>query len=243
MDNRFIILVTQRNAEPYIRKCLDSIVSQTYKNYETIIMDDNSDDGTFEIIQKDYSQFQVIHTPKQEYHIKNFIAGIRIGATDENDIVVFLSGDDYFYGDDVLEYLNEQYDENTWMTYGNFIRTSGLHGKGCHPVVDTKNYRRSNQWLVSHLITCRRKLFDRIDDKDLRYINGQYPNNSFDCAMIYPMVEMCGLKHLKFIDKVLYVYNDQNPVAIANYKRDPKACLRERKFWTQKPSYNELEEL
>ena len=111
------------------------------------------------------------------------------------------------------------------------------------PLYDTKNYRRSNQWLVSHLITCRRKLFDRIDDKDLRYINGQYPNNSFDCAMIYPMVEMCGLKHLKFIDKVLYVYNDQNPVAIANYKRDPKACLRERKFWTQKPSYNELEEL
>jgi len=243
MNNRFVILVTQRNAEPYIRKCLDSVTMQTYKNYEVIIMDDDSDDGTWEIIQKEYSQFQAIHTSKQDYHIKNFIAGINLVATDREDIIVFLSGDDYLYSDDVLDYLNNVYQEEIWMTYGNFIRTSGLHGTGCFPITDTKSYRRSGQWLASHLVTCKKKLFDAIKDEDFRYSNGEYPNNSFDSAMLYPMIEMSGHKHMRFVEKVLYVYNDENPVAHANYIKDKKACLRERAFWIAKPSYPELEEL
>lgn len=243
MYNRFIILVTQRNAAPYIRKCLDSVLMQTYKNYEVIIMDDDSDDGTWEIIQKEYSLFQAIHTSKQQYHIANFIAGINLMATDKEDVIAFLSGDDSLYSDDVLAYLNEVYQKEIWLTYGNFIRTSGLHGKGCFPILDTQSYRRSGNWFASHLVTCRKKLFDAIKKEDLLYVNGHYPNNSFDCAMLYPMIEMCGQKHMRFIDKVLYVYNDQNPVAHANYLRDKGACLRERKFWVAKPSYPELEEL
>jgi hypothetical protein len=57
------------------------------------------------------------------------------------------------------------------------------------------------------------------------------------------MIEMAGHTHLRFIDKVLYVYNDQNPIARIDYKRDPRACLRERAFWMSKPSYPELTEL
>ena len=239
MDNKFMILVTQRNAAPYIRKCLDSVISQTYKNYEVIIMDDDSDDGTYEIIRDEYPQFQCIHTPKQKYHIKNFIVAINAFAGKE-DIIVFVSGDDYLYGDDVFEYLNGVYQKDVLLTYGNFIRTSGLHGKGCRQITDTKGYRRSPYWFASHLVTCKKKLFEKIDDADLRYSNGEYPNNSFDCAMLYPMIEMCGQRYMRFIDKVLYVYNDQNPIARANYIKDPRACLREREYYKNKPSYPEL---
>jgi len=243
MNNKFVILVTQRNAAPYIRKCLDSVVSQTYKNYEVIIMDDASDDGTWEIIQKEYSQFQAIHTQKQSFHIRNFIAGIHLVATNKEDIIVFLSGDDYLYNEHVLNYLNSVYQQDIWMTYGNFIRTSGLHGKGCFPIEDTQKYRKSGQWFASHLVTCKKKLFDAIKDEDLRYSNGEYPNNSFDCAMLYPMIEMCGQRHMRFISDVLYVYNDQNPVAHANYMKDKRASLRERAFYVAKQEYSELDKL
>lgn len=243
MNNRFAILITQRDAAPFIRKCLDSVVSQTYKNYEVIIMDDNSTDGTWEIIQKEYPQFQSIHTPKQDYYIKNFVAGINLCATDREDIIVLVSGDDYLYSDDVFEYLNNVYQEDIWLTYGNFIRTSGLHGKGCFPIPDTRAYRKKGDWLASHLVTHKKKLYDKIKKEDLLYANGQYPNHSYDCSILYPMIEMCGQKHMRFIDKVLYVYNDQNPVAIADYRRDPRVSLRERAFWMSKPSYPELTEL
>lgn len=242
MKNRFIILVTQRDAAPFIKKCLDSILMQTYKNYFVIIMDDNSTDGTWEII-KDYPFQAIRNEPKRPYHIENFITAIKLYATRKEDIIVFVSGDDYLYSNDVLEYLNGIYKKDIWLTYGNYIRTSGQQGTGCCPIPDTKNYRKSGAWLASHLVTCRKKLWDKIDDKDLRYLDGNYPNNSFDCAMLYPMIEMAGQKHLRFIDKVLYVYNDQNPVAWENFRKDTKACTREKEYWMKKPSYTELDDI
>jgi len=244
MDNKFIILVTQRDAKPFIRKCLDSIVMQTYKNYFVIIMDDCSTDGTWEIIQEytgKYDNFQAIRNdPKRTYQCKNFVAAINAFATKREDVIVFLSGDDWFYSDDVLEHLNRVYQDDIWMTYGSFIPSSGKFESYCAQITDTRAYRRSRTWLASHLVTCKKKLWKRIRDEDLRYKNGEYPNNSFDCAFLYPMIEMSGLKHMKFIDKILYVYNDQNPIAEEHFKEDPGACGRERRYWTRRPQYKEL---
>jgi glycosyltransferase involved in cell wall biosynthesis len=240
MDNHFVILVTQRNAVSYIRKCLDTVIAQTYKGYEVIIMDDASDDGTWEIIQKEYSQFQAVHTMKQPYYITNFYAAINLMATNPEDIVVLVCGDDYLYSDDVFEHLNTVYQDDIWLTYGNFIRTSGLHGKGCFPIPDTREYRKKGDWLASHLVTFKKKLYDQIKKEDLLYVDGNFPNHSYDCSILYPMIEMCGQRHMHFVDKVLYVYNDQNPLAIAEYKKDKKACLRERAYWMSKDKYPEL---
>lgn len=57
------IIVPVYNAEKYLSKCLDSIVAQTFEDWECIIVNDASPDGVGEIIhsyaQKD-SRFKVI---------------------------------------------------------------------------------------------------------------------------------------------------------------------------------------
>ena len=45
-----VILIVKNEAD-YIKKCLDSILSQSYTKFEIIIIDDNSSDGTKEIIK------------------------------------------------------------------------------------------------------------------------------------------------------------------------------------------------
>jgi glycosyltransferase involved in cell wall biosynthesis len=236
-SNKFIILVTGYNVARYMKKCLDLILCQTYTCYDVIIMDDCSTDGTQDIARK-YPFYMVSNKVKQTYPITNFITGIKYFATNPEDIIVFLSADDYLAHDGVLAYLNEQYQDDIWLTYGQFVPLSGKYGPYCKQIPDTRTYRKSGQWLASHLITCKKWLWDKIDNKDLRYKDGEYPNHSFDRAFIYPLVEMAGLKHSKFIDEVLYIYNDLNPASITNSA--PEKSIEESKYWMEKQEYKEL---
>jgi glycosyltransferase involved in cell wall biosynthesis len=49
------ILMSVRNAEQFLEECLDSILNQSYSDWELIAIDDNSTDGSYELLTK-YSQ-------------------------------------------------------------------------------------------------------------------------------------------------------------------------------------------
>ena len=50
MNNiKFSIIVPVYNVEKYIKKCINSILNQTYKNYEIIIINDGSTDKSKKI--------------------------------------------------------------------------------------------------------------------------------------------------------------------------------------------------
>ncbi|WP_179353683.1 glycosyltransferase family 2 protein [Winogradskyella vidalii] len=52
MSNALIsILIPFKNTEAYIGECVDSIINQSYSNWEAIFIDDNSNDGSYAIIE------------------------------------------------------------------------------------------------------------------------------------------------------------------------------------------------
>ena len=59
------VIIPVYNTESYLRKCLDSIVNQTYRDLEIIIIDDGSTDGSGEICDEyriTDSRIRVLHT-------------------------------------------------------------------------------------------------------------------------------------------------------------------------------------
>ena len=65
---RISIGVPFHNVEEYLPQCLDSIFRQTFTDFEVIMVDDGSTDGSFEICQKYVakdSRFKLFH---QENH-------------------------------------------------------------------------------------------------------------------------------------------------------------------------------
>jgi glycosyltransferase involved in cell wall biosynthesis len=53
MNNKLVTVgIALYNHEKYIIKCLESIIKQTYKNIELIVIDDGSPDNSFEIAKK-----------------------------------------------------------------------------------------------------------------------------------------------------------------------------------------------
>lgn len=60
-----VILCTYNRAK-YLNKCIDSVINQSFKNLELIIVDDGSEDNTFEIVQPYFQQFNNIRYLKHQ---------------------------------------------------------------------------------------------------------------------------------------------------------------------------------
>lgn len=58
------VIIPALNEEKYISKCIEGIKSQTFRNYEVIIVDGKSSDKTIEVIKK-ISNFKVIISDKR----------------------------------------------------------------------------------------------------------------------------------------------------------------------------------
>lgn len=247
LENHFVVIVPVYNAEKYIEKCLESILNQTYKNFKLVVIDDLSSDSTNQIITNIYDKYNysfIVCRLENHYGspIFSFKTACNIFSNNRNDILVTVDGDDYLYDNKVLEYLNEVYqDPNIWMTYGSFLPLSESYGKFGKQITNTKTYRSSGQWYTSHLRTIKNKVFKAINDKDLRDVDGEYYKFAGDAACMFSALEICGLKHIKFIDKVLYYYNDLNPLNEMKVDKDNQLRIGTR--LRSLPIYDEIEYL
>jgi len=242
-ENHFVIVIPVYNAENYIEKSIESVLFQYYKDYDLIVIDDCSTDGTYDIIcnlHKKYGTFiKIRNDVRVGSPLHNLITGINILSKNDEDIIITVDGDDWLYNNSVLFYLNEAYqNDNVFMTYGSFIPASGNYGKYGWPISDFRSYRQSNLWLASHLRTFKRKIWNLINDMDLRDVDGEYFKYAGDTAVLYPLLEMCGRNHTKYIDDILYVYNDLNPINEMKIYRDEQ--LRILSTLKAKISYPEL---
>lgn len=89
------IIIPMYNVGKYLRKCLYSLVSQTYEAFEIICVDDGSDDETIEIVEE-YRTFDKRIRLLQQKHGRAGVAR-NLGMTKaRGDYYLFLDGDDFF---------------------------------------------------------------------------------------------------------------------------------------------------
>lgn len=92
------IIVPVYKVEPYLDKCVSSIVNQTYKNLEIILVDDGSPDNCPEMCDKwakKDSRIRVIHQENQGGGAARN-AGLDIAS---GDLIAFVDSDDYIAPD------------------------------------------------------------------------------------------------------------------------------------------------
>ena len=128
MPPRLSIIVPVYNVEPYICKCLDSLVNQTVKDIEIICIDDGSSDGSGIICDK-YAKsvqnmdFKVIHK-KNEGVVKARNVGMEIAT---GKYLTFVDSDDWLdidYYERMFVALGDN-DIDVFCSGGRYIEKNG----------------------------------------------------------------------------------------------------------------------
>ena len=98
------IICAFRNEIKTLQKCLDSLVNQTYKNKELILVDDGSDDGSSEIAKEFSKKYNFVKYYKIE-HLKNYgcVRPRMHGIEKANSEILFIVDADAYYVENYLE--------------------------------------------------------------------------------------------------------------------------------------------
>ncbi len=129
---RFSVCIPVYNSEKFIKKCLDSVLSQTFEDYEIILVDDGSEDASGIICDqyaKKHSNIYVTHQSNQ-----GVIAARAVAVSkSKGEYCLYIDSDDFIF-EDALEVLNKYIDEYSAPDCIIFGLERNLNGK---PVVST----------------------------------------------------------------------------------------------------------
>ena len=125
MNKKVSVIVPVFNAEKYLPRSLNSIINQTYKNLEIIVIDDASTDNSKELIKKFASLDDRIRPFYSE--VNNGVSRSRnIGLKSfSGDYVFFMDADDYIEKDAIkmMVETSEKYDADIVDNYHLIIYT------------------------------------------------------------------------------------------------------------------------
>jgi glycosyltransferase involved in cell wall biosynthesis len=217
----FFVVIPSFNNSRWCEDNLESVFFQTYRNWTIYYVDDCSTDGTGDAVEAYVEKrgmrdkCRVIHNPSRVGAMENLYHAIH--EADPHSVVVTLDGDDLLADMHVFQTVADAYaDPNVWLTYGSYSYSPGGRRGVCAPLpkeilahVSIRTYPR---WVTSHLRTFYAALFHKIKKEDLM-VRGKFFEITYDVAIFLPMIEMASPNHIRYIDRITYLYNYLNPLS------------------------------
>lgn len=184
------------NSGTTLRDTFQSVLAQTYKNVEYIVVDGLSKDNTMDIVREYEPQFEgrmkwISEKDKGLYDAMN--KGVRMAT---GDVVGILNSDDFFTANDVLEKVAAGFDEQTDAVYGDlhYVHPDDLQ----HSVryYSSKIFKRNLMrmgFIPAHpTFYCRRECFDKFG-----YYKTDYKIAAdFDLLLRFVYVNRIRIKYL-----------------------------------------------
>ena len=146
------IIIPVYNAGNYIKKCIDSILSQTYENFEVIVINDGSSDNSWELLNKYYSDNKKIKLFNQEN--KGVSMTRNFGIDNANgDWITFVDADDWIENNTLERIVNiiEQ-NNNLEIIMSNLFYNRGSEQKKAYELSDLLVDENNKKELIDTMI-------------------------------------------------------------------------------------------
>ena len=195
------IIVPIYNAEAYLRRALDSILSQTHKDWEAILVDDGSTDSSGRIAEE-YAQsdrrFKVIHKPNGGQSEARNVGLEHVGG----EFLLFLDADDFMHPQLMalcVEAIQRDGSDLVAFTYDRKYRTMGMVKQFLH-LDDPKphfEFYKEPPYITTDNIFDYATEYSKPQDIDSRWAIKH-------CQAWRCMYKTYAVRNIKFIPGILY---------------------------------------
>ena len=198
------VIVPVYRVEPYIHRCVDSILAQTYTDFELILVDDGSPDNCGEICdeyaQKD-SRVVVIHQENGGLSAARN-AGIDWSfANSDSQWLTFVDSDDWVHEEMLRLLLDANIQHGTHISICSYVETSGKTID--IQMSDSQVWKSKDFYLTKHVnatIACA-KLYHKLLFSQLRYPVGKIHEDEFTTYKI-----LFDVDKIAYLSAPLYAY-------------------------------------
>lgn len=129
-DKKVDIIMPNYNKSEYLNEAINSVLSQSYKNWKLYIIDDNSSDASSKILQK-YRKNKKIKTFFLEKNRgPSFCRNLGLKKSN-SEFIAFLDSDDYWKKNKLKDQINFMIKKSYPFTFTDYI-----------PILQTKNYKK-----------------------------------------------------------------------------------------------------
>ena len=187
------VIVPVYNTEKYLEKCLDSLVNQTLKDIEIIVINDGSPDNSQKIIDKYKKEYKNIKAYKKE---NGGISDTRNYGIEKatGDYIAFIDSDDYVSLDMYEKMYNKAVSGNFDIVvcdlnyvYENSDEIKRVSSKIEHDTTDIKKVMINNYPAVWN------KIFKRKLIKDIKFKKGVWFEDVEFLYKVYPYTKSIGV--------------------------------------------------
>ncbi len=205
MKTKVSVIVPAYNAGCYIEKCIDSLLSQTLRNIEIIVVNDGSTDDTLEKLSKYEKKIKVI-TQKNSGVASARNAGLE-AATGE--YIAYVDSDDWVESN-MLELMYNRAKENNYDAVEcDFLYVDdNKKWNGVVDIVDDiTTINQKKQYYLDMFPVIWNKIYKRERIKDIKFKSGVWAEDVEYLYRVLPTIESIG----KVNEKLYYYY--QRPVS------------------------------
>lgn len=216
------IIVPIYNSENYLEQCINSLLRQTYRNIEIILVDDGSTDRSSEICdnyEKKDARIKVVHKKNGGVSSARNV-GIHIAS---GEYVIFVDSDDWLDEDACQKIAGEIEEPYEWYLWSS-KRFTNSQVKKAPPMEKWDSYES----LIADIISTSRNPYLRAPWAKVylrtKLEQVQFPENIYigedACLLLDYVAVLLSLETIKVINDGWYYYRDNPNSAVNKYKPD-----------------------
>lgn len=211
------IITINYNDKEGLARTMDSVLSQTYTDYEYIVIDGGSDDGSKAVIEQhqDKLGYWVSEPDNGIYNAMN--KGI---AKAKGDYILFLNSGDYLNDDEVLNSIKLHFNTTLDIYYGNLYLIDAKGDKRFHELPEKLTFEFFFRRTLPHQSAfIKRSLFDTVFmyNEKLKIVSDW---EFFICAIFFHQATLGYMNH------TICVYDDA--LGMSSLEENKKLRFKER---------------